>query len=250
MKDICGIYMIRNKVNDKVYIGQSISIEDRFDSHKRKLNNKTHDSRHLQYAWNKYGEEAFEFEIICECEKNKLNEMEQYFIFCYESYLDEFGYNTSLGGQSSPMREETKKKIGDSVRGDKNGFYGKHHTEEQKAKWSSERKGENAPSYGRTGEKHPFYGKHHTEEAKQKMREALVGTHYQKEGKDNPNSKIIYCIELDKVFYGIKNAGRELGIAPQSITACVNKRRKSAGKDENGNPLHWIYYDEYLESLK
>lgn len=69
MKDICGIYMIRNKVNDKVYIGQSISIEERFCSHKRKLNNKTHDSRHLQYAWNKYGEEAFEFEIICECEK-------------------------------------------------------------------------------------------------------------------------------------------------------------------------------------
>ena len=250
MKDICGIYMIRNKINDKVYIGQSIHIQNRLDGHKRELRKGRHDSRHLQFAWDKYGEENFEFLSICECKKEKLNEMEQYYILCFESYLGDFGYNTSLGGQSSLMREETRIKIGNSVRGEKNGFYGKHHSEEQKAKWSEQRSGKNAPSYGRTGKKHPFYGKHHTEEAKEKMRQALTGTHYQKEGKDNPNSKVIYCIELDRVFYGIKNAGRELGIASQSITACVNKRRKSAGKDKNGNPLHWVYYNEYLKSLE
>ena len=250
MKDICGIYMIRNKINDKVYIGQSIHIQNRLDGHKRELRKGRHDSRHLQFAWDKYGEENFEFLSICECKKEKLNEMEQYYILCFESYLGDFGYNTSLGGQSSLMREETRIKIGNSVRGEKNGFYGKHHTEEQKVKWSEQRSGKNAPAYGRTGEKHPFYGKHHTEEAKEKMRQALTGTHYQKEGKDNPNSKVIYCIELDRVFYGIKNAGRELGIASQSITACVNKRRKSAGKDKNRNPLHWVYYNEYLKSLE
>ena len=250
MKDSCGIYMIRNKINDKVYIGQSIHIQNRLDGHKRELRKGRHDSRHLQFAWDKYGEENFEFLSICECKKEKLNEMEQYYILCFESYLGDFGYNTSLGGQSSLMREETRIKIGNSVRGEKNGFYGKHHSEEQKAKWSEQRSGKNAPSYGRTGEKHPFYGKHHTEEAKEKMRQALTGTHYQKEGKDNPNSKVIYCIELDRVFYGIKNAGRELGIASQSITACVNKRRKSAGKDKNGNPLQWVYYNEYLKSLE
>ena len=250
MKDTCGIYMIRNKINDKVYIGQSIHIQNRLDGHKRELRKGRHDSRHLQFAWDKYGEENFEFLSICECRKEKLNEMEQYYILCFESYLSDFGYNTSLGGQSSLMREETRIKIGNSVRGEKNGFYGKHHTEEQKVKWSEQRSGKNAPAYGRTGEKHPFYGKHHTEEAKEKMRQALTGTHYQKEGKDNPNSKVIYCIELDRVFYGIKNAGRELGIASQSITACVNKRRKSAGKDKDGNSLHWVYYEEYLKSLE
>ena len=250
MKDTCGIYMIRNKINDKVYIGQSIHIQNRLDGHKRELRKGRHDSRHLQFAWDKYGEENFEFLSICECRKEKLNEMEQYYILCFESYLSDFGYNTSLGGQSSLMREETRIKIGNSVRGEKNGFYGKHHTEEQKVKWSEQRSGKNAPAYGRTGEKHPFYGKHHTKEAKEKMRQALTGTHYQKEGKDNPNSKVIYCIELDRVFYGIKNAGRELGIASQSITACVNKRRKSAGKDKDGNSLHWVYYEEYLKSLE
>ena len=173
MKDTCGIYMIRNKINDKVYIGQSIHIQNRLDGHKRELRKGRHDSRHLQFAWDKYGEENFEFLSICECRKEKLNEMEQYYILCFESYLGDFGYNTSLGGQSSLMREETRIKIGNSVRGEKNGFYGKHHTEEQKGKWSEQRSGKNAPAYGRTGEKHPFYGKHHTEEAKEKMRQAL-----------------------------------------------------------------------------
>ena len=250
MKEKCGIYMIRNKTNEKIYIGQSINIDSRLEGHKRNLNNHKHDSRHLQFAWDKYGAENFEFTIILECPKEKLNEMEQYYILCYESYIPTFGYNTSLGGLSCPRTQEVKQKISQSVKGEKNGFYGKTHSDEQKAKWSEQRSGKNAPAYGRTGEKHPFYGKHHTEEAKEKMRQALTGTHYQKEGKDNPNSKVIYCIELDRVFYGIKNAGRELGIAFQSITACVNKRRKSAGKDKNGNPLHWVYYDEYLKTLE
>ena len=250
MNDICGIYMIRNKTNDKVYIGQSIHVNSRLEDHKNKLNKHEHVNRHLQFAWDKYSESNFEFIILCECEENKLNELEQYYILCYESYLDNFGYNLSLGGKSCMMREETRRKIGEAVKGEKNGFFGKTHSDEQKAKWSKERSGENSPTYGRVGEKHPFYGKHHTEEAKQRMREALTGTHYQKEGKDNPNSKIIYCIELDRVFYGIKNAGRELGIAYQSITACVNKKRKSAGKDKNGKKLHWVYYEEYLKSLE
>ena len=117
MKDTCGIYMIRNKINDKVYIGQSIHIQNRLDGHKRELRKGRHDSRHLQFAWDKYGEENFEFLSICECRKEKLNEMEQYYILCFESYLSDFGYNTSLGGQSSLMREETRIKIGNSVRG-------------------------------------------------------------------------------------------------------------------------------------
>lgn len=246
MKDITGIYAIRNKISEKIYIGQSIHIYNRLEKHKYDLINKKHDNRHLQFAWNKYGEEAFEFQVVCECEKEKLNELEQYYILAFETYIDTFGYNISLGGQSSPMREETKNKISNSLKGELNPFYGKTHSEEQKQKWRESRKGVNGPAYGRTGEKHPMYNKHHTEEAKKRISEALKGNTYQKTGEDNPNSKIIYCIELDKKFYGIKNAGRELGIAPQSITACVNKRRKSAGKDKNGNSLHWVYYEEYI----
>lgn len=50
----------------------------------------------------------------------------------------------------------------EAVLGEKNGFYGKHHTEETKKKMSEKAK-------LRTGERNSFYGKHHTEESRMKM---------------------------------------------------------------------------------
>ena len=64
----CGIYMIQNKVNGKIYIGQSVNIEDRWGEHKYELNKGYHHNKHLQRSWNKDGQENFEFTIICECE--------------------------------------------------------------------------------------------------------------------------------------------------------------------------------------
>lgn len=58
-----GIYKIVNKINNKVYIGESLDIERRWDEHKEDLNNNKHHSKKLQSAWNKYGEESFEFLI-------------------------------------------------------------------------------------------------------------------------------------------------------------------------------------------
>lgn len=59
-----GIYRIRNIINDKVYIGQSISIRDRWNSHKGALRKNDHRNHYLQNAWNKYGEDNFAFEVI------------------------------------------------------------------------------------------------------------------------------------------------------------------------------------------
>ena len=59
MNDICGIYMIRNKINDKIYIGQSIHVNARLEDHKNKLNKHEHVNRHLQFAWDKYSESNF-----------------------------------------------------------------------------------------------------------------------------------------------------------------------------------------------
>ncbi len=53
--------------------------------------------------------------------------------------------------------------------GERNNFYGKHHTEETKKKISEAKKGKGA------GEDNPFYGKHHTEEARRKVSEANKG---------------------------------------------------------------------------
>lgn len=59
-----GAYKILNKVNGKYYVGGAYkSFDSRFAWHKRDLREKKHRNRYLQHAWNKHGEEAFEFII-------------------------------------------------------------------------------------------------------------------------------------------------------------------------------------------
>ena len=52
--NICGIYEIRNKVNNKIYIGSSSCIISRWASHRHMLNNNKHSNIHLQRSWNKH----------------------------------------------------------------------------------------------------------------------------------------------------------------------------------------------------
>lgn len=92
----CGIYEIKNTINNKRYIGQSINIEKRWQNHKRELKTQKHYNSHLQNSWNKYGESAFVFSIIEKCPKELLDEREQYWININDSYNN--GYNLDNGG--------------------------------------------------------------------------------------------------------------------------------------------------------
>lgn len=56
-----GIYMISCIISGKFYIGSTIDFRKRFNGHKSYLRNNKHHNPHLQNAWNKYGEENFEF---------------------------------------------------------------------------------------------------------------------------------------------------------------------------------------------
>ena len=59
-KDEVGIYRIKNLINGKLYIGQTLDrFIERYWNHLWKLNNHSHDNRHLQSAWDKYGESGF-----------------------------------------------------------------------------------------------------------------------------------------------------------------------------------------------
>ena len=55
----CGIYIIQNNINNHIYIGSSINVKKRFNSHRNLLNTNKHPNSHLQAAWNKYGIENF-----------------------------------------------------------------------------------------------------------------------------------------------------------------------------------------------
>lgn len=71
----CGIYLITNKINGHMYVGQSVNIENRFSQHRRCLDI---DSLAIDRAINKYGWENFKTDIICELERDEelLDEME------------------------------------------------------------------------------------------------------------------------------------------------------------------------------
>jgi group I intron endonuclease len=71
-----GIYIIRNKTNGNVYIGSTSSFSKRKNRHFRYLRTGRHENKHLQNAFNKYGEDAFEF-IIVKHTTNLLQEEQQ-----------------------------------------------------------------------------------------------------------------------------------------------------------------------------
>ena len=95
-----GIYKIVNKANNKIYVGQSIDIEERWKQHQWKAFN----SNELAYnsaihsAFRKYGLENFYYEVIEECLPEELNEREIYWIEQLQSVVPN-GYNILSGGQ-------------------------------------------------------------------------------------------------------------------------------------------------------
>lgn len=91
-----AIYKIENKINHKIYIGQSKNPKERFQQHcTRKMSYKS-----LIYdAIQKYGEKNFSFEILGWFED--YNEKEKYYIEYYRSLVP-YGYNVATGGENPP----------------------------------------------------------------------------------------------------------------------------------------------------
>lgn len=91
------IYKITNQVNGKVYIGQTRqSVESRWNQHKAKAKHHTDGNNYFHNAINKYGEEQFKVEVLEECDFDKLDSREIYYIAKYNTFGD--GYNTTIGG--------------------------------------------------------------------------------------------------------------------------------------------------------
>lgn len=94
-----GIYKIKNKINDKVYIGESLDIRRRWREHICDLNNNEHINYKLQNDWNTYGEENFEFKIISVLDNGISAFINKYICLLYElKYIKQYdavnkGYN-------------------------------------------------------------------------------------------------------------------------------------------------------------
>lgn len=132
-----GIYKITNKLNGKVYIGQSKNIERRWKDHL-----KAKDNFPIHRAIRKYGKEAFTFEVILECSLEDLNLQEQLYIKIYDSVIN--GYNCTWGGGVGSYRSDsTRKRMSDSAKKHPRGaaVKGSTKSDEYKRKMSETMKG-------------------------------------------------------------------------------------------------------------
>lgn len=95
---IKDIYIIKNRINNKVYIGQTVNPEQRWAQYKSATKKKP-EAQLITKAMNKYGFQNFWMEIL---EKNVSNydEREQYWIKQFDCIAPN-GYNLAEGGQSS-----------------------------------------------------------------------------------------------------------------------------------------------------
>ena len=102
-----GIYKIQNKLNNKIYIGQSIDIARRWKQHIAA----SKDIKHPLYFdelykdFRKYGIDNFDFSIVEETTKNRLNDRELYWMKYYNSL--QHGYNINAAAGQKICLEDT-----------------------------------------------------------------------------------------------------------------------------------------------
>lgn len=223
------VYMHRNKINGKVYIG----ITKRKPQY-RWNNGKGYDNQYFKRAIKKYGFDNFEHIILCEKLTQKEAEQKEIeFIAYYKSSQKDFGYNISKGGMVNngvPCKEETKQKISQANKGTNNGMYGKHHTDKEKGKISE-------------ASKRLWQNKQHRE----KMLEVFKTNRHNFEKGHIPwnkgkkgiipwNRKKVICIDTNEIFNSIAEAEKIKKV--HNISLCCNGKRKSA------KGLHFKFYEE------
>lgn len=188
------VYLIRNTVNGKCYVGQTRQrwVSQRWNKHK------TRPEGILKFAFARHGLDKFEFSVICEIPNEELNDREVKEIAERETRTPN-GYNIQSGGGNREMLEETKRKIG--------------------ANSAVKLKGKKMPETTRealrkanTGRSAPL-----TEEHKQRVREGKRGV-----------MKPVDQFTRDGVFVKAWESVRATGVS--GVAECCNGWTKSAGR--------------------
>lgn len=187
---ISGVYKITNILNKKVYIGSSVNVIKRKYEH-FSMTNKC--AKLLLKSFIKNGVNNFKFEILEECGKDELYNVEQKYLDLYKSYDRNKGYNISpiARGSRYNFNKETAKKAMFTKR--KNGL-----NKDTYPKLSTSKIGILNPMFGKTGEL-------------------------------NPTSKKVQCYnekgDLLKTFNSCVDASKELNIPRRSISRVASGER-------------------------
>lgn len=235
---LIGIYCIKNKVNSKKYIGQSNDIYARWYNHKYCLNNNRHGNSYLQNAWNKYGEDNFDFIILELCDESDIDKREQYYIAKFSTTIRENGYNLDSGGNLNKHHsKETKQKISKA-------HIGKFVSDETRKRISIGRTGV------MKGKDHPFYGKKLSKEHAELLRQYAKSRY----GDKCYQARKVICVNTQEVFSTIKEAAQKYeryGVNDVNIGKCCKNERRYCGRFDDNTPIQWAYYEEGITySLK
>lgn len=212
------VYLVENKRNGKRYVGLTKhDLETRWGQHAKDAFRGS--SQPLHRAIRKYGVDEFVRTVIDEGEsEEQLRELEKSWIEALGTY--ENGYNATRGGDGVlglKHSDETKKRMSEARKGERNPNYGKHWG---KIEWSENDRQKLAEK--RIGDANPFSGKHHTEETRKKIGEATA--------LNKRKSVVQYTKTGDKVaiFNSMKEAAEAIG-APgqQKISDCCRGSAKS-----------------------
>ena len=212
----CGIYKIQNIENNKIYIGQSVDIAQRWREHRSDvLTNRDNSVLHL--AMKKYGEHNFSFEIIEECLKEKLDEREIYWIEYYNSMIPN-GYNQTSGGYSGQGELFRKPVLQYDLKGN---FIQEFESASEAARQINVFKSNlTAACRGETNQCGGFQWKYKDSDKK-------IGIVPEKGG------KIVYQYDkqmnLIALFISAMDAEKKTGIKAGNIRQCCSGRSKTAG---------------------
>lgn len=160
-----GIYKITNP-KGKVYIGQSVNINKRFKTY-RSLNKNVQAQVKLYRSFKKYGLDKHVFEIVVECDIDRLNELERYYQDIYQVLTS--GLNLNLVNTDTKKKiisKEVRIKISNSTKGIRKGI---KLTEEHKQKLRGKR---NLSEEVLNGFRERSRNKIYSKETKLKMRES------------------------------------------------------------------------------
>lgn len=141
-----GVYQILNIINNKRYVGSTISFVPRWNLHKRLLRKGIHHSVHLQNAWNKDGENSFIFKVLE-----------------YVPDLDSLETNEQqFTDLLNPEYSIRKKCVGSQLGLKRSAKQNQKNSERNKIRLENK-------------ENHPMYGKRHSDETRRKQSESHTG---------------------------------------------------------------------------